>query len=86
MNQLRHENIVNFIGASVENSKIYILTSYCARGSLENVLSNEDLAIDYMFVSSLVFDILKGMVFLQDSDIGSHGNLRSSNCLVDSRW
>src|SRR5687767_6360324 len=39
-----------------------------------------------MFVSSLVSDLLKGMIYIHDSDIGSHGNLKSSNCLVDSRW
>ena len=26
------------------------------------------------------------MIFLHGSDIGSHGRLRSSNCVVDSRW
>lgn len=84
--KLRHENVVTFVGASVENSNIYILTNYCARGSLENVLANQDLKLDLMFVSSLVFDIVKGLIFLHDSEVVSHGNLRSSNCLVDSRW
>lgn len=36
-----------------------ILTAYCARGSLEDVLANEDLHLDNMFVSSLITDILK---------------------------
>jgi hypothetical protein len=26
------------------------------------------------------------MTFLHDSPVHSHGNLKASNCLVDSRW
>lgn len=83
---MHHENIITFIGASVDHGAVAILTTYCARGSLEDVLANEDLNLDNMFVSSLVSDILKGLIYLHDSEIISHGNLRSSNCLVDSRW
>ncbi|XP_044272562.1 guanylate cyclase 32E [Tribolium madens] len=84
--EVRHENLIPFIGASVDHGNVAILTAYSARGSLEDVLANEDLHLDNMFVSSLVTDILKGMIYLHDSDIISHGNLRSSNCLIDSRW
>ncbi|XP_008481623.1 guanylate cyclase 32E-like, partial [Diaphorina citri] len=84
--ELRHENIIQFIGACVEPGNTYILTAYCVRGSLEQVLANQDVHLDMMFVSSLVNDLLKGMIHLHDSEIISHGNLRSSNCLIDSRW
>ncbi|XP_037958924.1 guanylate cyclase 32E [Teleopsis dalmanni] len=86
MREIRHENIINFIGVSIDHGSVIIFTTYCARGSLEDVLANDDLHLDHMFVSSLVSDILKGMIYLHDSDIISHGNLRSSNCLIDSRW
>ena len=26
------------------------------------------------------------MIFIHDSEIGTHGNLKSSNCVVDSKW
>jgi guanylate cyclase len=57
--EVRHENLIPFIGACVDHGNLCVLTAYCARGSLEDVLANKDLHLDNMFVSSLVLDILK---------------------------
>ena len=34
---------------------------------------------------SLINDIVRGMAFIHASEIRYHGNLKSSNCVVDSR-
>ncbi|XP_020901343.1 atrial natriuretic peptide receptor 1 isoform X2 [Exaiptasia diaphana] len=86
MRDLRHDNIIQFIGACVDAPNICIVTQYCPKGSLQDILMNKDVKLDHMFIASLVSDIVRGMVFLQSVDIKSHGNLKSSNCLVDSRW
>lgn len=70
----------------MEHNHVMIVTPYCARGSLSDVLANRDVHLDHMFASSLIADLLRGLIYLHDSDIVSHGNLRSSNCLIDSRW
>ncbi|XP_060589036.1 guanylate cyclase 32E-like isoform X3 [Ruditapes philippinarum] len=84
--ELNHDNIARFLGACVDVPHIYILTQYCQRGSLHDILQNEDFSLDDMFISSLVSDLLKAMSFIHDSEIGSHGNLKSSNCVIDARW
>eukprot|EP00106_Octopus_bimaculoides_P000874 XP_014768316.1 PREDICTED: atrial natriuretic peptide receptor 2-like [Octopus bimaculoides] len=39
-----------------------------------------------MFRYSLMQDIVRGLAYLHGSEIKSHGNLKSSNCVVDSRF
>ncbi|XP_063825246.1 guanylate cyclase 32E [Ostrinia nubilalis] len=84
--ELRHENLTAFVGVCVESGAACIVSAYCSRGSLARVLADRDLHLDDMFVASLVADLLRGLTYLHDSALISHGNLTSSNCLVDSRW
>ncbi|XP_077635655.1 guanylate cyclase 2G-like [Crocuta crocuta] len=82
--ELRHENIVPFFGICIEPPNICIVTQYCKKGSLKDVLRNSD-EMEWIFRLSFAYDIVKGMLFLHRSPLGSHGNLKPSNCLVDSR-
>ena len=41
------------------------------------VMDTGTISISYIF---------QGMIFIHDSEIGVHGNLKSSNCVVDSKW
>lgn len=61
--EIRHENLIPFMGAVVEPGAIFIVTGYCARGSLNDLLHNDDLRLDPMFVSSLVADLLRVSIF-----------------------
>ncbi|KAM5243514.1 LOW QUALITY PROTEIN: guanylate cyclase 2G-like [Hipposideros larvatus] len=83
--ELRHENAVAFFGICTEPPNICIVTQYCQKGSLKDVLRNSDNEMDWIFKLSFAYDIVNGMLFLHRSPWGSHGNLKPSNCLVDGR-
>ncbi|XP_031246562.1 guanylate cyclase 2G isoform X1 [Mastomys coucha] len=84
MCELKHENIVPFFGVCTEPPNICIVTQYCHKGSLRDVMRNSDHEMDWIFKLSFAYDIVNGMLFLHGSPLRSHGNLKPSNCLVDS--
>ncbi|XP_076324600.1 atrial natriuretic peptide receptor 1-like isoform X2 [Tachypleus tridentatus] len=86
MKDLQHDHLVRFIGACVDPTFCCLVTEYCPRGSLQDVLENDQIQLDWMFRYSLMHDLIKGMAFLHSTEFRSHGNLKSSNCVVDSRF
>jgi serine/threonine protein kinase len=56
---LHHDNLNAFIGACVDPGNICIITEYCTKGSLQDILANDDVKLDNMFVSSLVSDLIR---------------------------
>ncbi|XP_071139419.1 atrial natriuretic peptide receptor 1-like isoform X13 [Mytilus edulis] len=83
---LQNDHIVRFLGACIDPPNMCIITEYCQKGSLQDVLENEQIKLDWMFRYSLMQDILRGLSYLHSSDIRSHGNLKSTNCVVDGRF
>ncbi|XP_070155768.1 atrial natriuretic peptide receptor 1 isoform X2 [Polyergus mexicanus] len=86
MKDLQHDHLVRFYGACLEPPHCCLLTEYCPKGSLQDILENEQIKLDRVFRGSLIHDIVRGMAYLHASEVKSHGNLKSSNCVVDSRF
>uniref|UniRef100_A0A8D0GW71 Guanylate cyclase n=1 Tax=Sphenodon punctatus TaxID=8508 RepID=A0A8D0GW71_SPHPU len=85
MKDLHHENVNPFVGFFSDGGLFAIVTEYCSRRSLEDLLRNEDVKLDWMFKSSLLMDLIKGMKYLHHRDC-PHGRLKSRNCMVDGRF
>jgi tRNA A-37 threonylcarbamoyl transferase component Bud32 len=52
----------------------------------QDILENDDIKLENIFIASMVNDLIKGMTHLHKTDLHFHGNLKSSNCVVTSRW
>lgn len=83
--KLDHINLCKFIGCSIDNPYLAIITEYCAKGSLNDVLLNDDIPLNWNFRFSFAKDITRGMIYLHSKRI-CHGRLKLSNCVVDDRW
>ncbi|XP_034282965.1 retinal guanylyl cyclase 1 [Pantherophis guttatus] len=85
LRDLRHENVNPFVGFFHDSGVLAIVSEHCMRGSLEDLLRNEDMKLDWMFKSSLLLDLIKGMKYLHHQKF-PHGRLKSRNCVVDGRF
>lgn len=86
MKDLNCENLNTFLGLCLDPEKVCILTVFCSRGSLQDILSDELVKLDDNFKLSFIGDILKGMEYLHKSSIKHHGRFKSSNVLIDGKW
>ena len=57
MREIRHTNVNNFIGAMVDQDNIKLVTEFCSKGALFDLLNNPDVKLDLMFVASLISDL-----------------------------
>ncbi|XP_041371527.1 atrial natriuretic peptide receptor 1-like [Gigantopelta aegis] len=84
--QLLHPNVNTLIGAFVEPDNNGLVWHYCSRGSLRDVLLDEDINLDWIFKISFATDIARAMIYIHNSLVEVHGRLKSSNVLVGSHW
>ena len=86
MRDFNHENLVRFIGICIEEPNYAVITELATRGSLTDMLENESVKIDWIFKYSIISDIVEGMTYLHSTPHNYHGQLKSSNCVIDSRF
>ncbi|CAI4231808.1 unnamed protein product [Auanema sp. JU1783] len=87
MKQAVHDNINPFLGMSFnENEEMVLLWKYCSRGTLQDIIYNEEVVLDNKFHGAFVRDITLGLDYLHSSPIGYHGSLSPWACLIDRNW
>lgn len=86
MKDINHTNLCRFVGIVVDELNKSIVSEYCPKGSLREFFQSESLIIDWTFRYSIINDIVAGLTYLHSSSLGFHGRLKSSNCLVSSRF
>ena len=87
MCQLNHPNIVGFIGAVTEPSNLCILTQYCNRGSLADILLENTVDMNFHMKLQCALDAANGMLYLHNSNpVILHRDLKSDNLLVTNDW
>ena len=57
MRDLIHPNLNTIIGLCTDFQKICIIYPYCKKGSLSDLLLNEDMQLDWAFRNTFIVDI-----------------------------
>ncbi|XP_056308972.1 guanylyl cyclase C [Danio aesculapii] len=88
--RIDYYNLTKFYGTVRFDCGVFGVFEFCERGSLRYVLDDKISYPDASFMDlefriSVMYDIAKGMSYLHSSNVGVHGRLKSTNCVVDNR-
>ncbi|CAI4222117.1 unnamed protein product [Auanema sp. JU1783] len=87
MKQCVHDNINPFLGMAFnEKEEMLILWKFCSRGTVQDIIYNQNVILDEKFHAAFVRDITLGLEYLHASNIGYHGSLTPWACLIDKNW
>jgi len=90
LSKLHHPNILLFLGASISNNGLFIITEYMSKGSVYSNLHsplhkiNGKAKIGFKEKMNLLLDAARGMLYLHTFDPPIiHRDLKTQNLLVD---
>jgi len=87
MSELRHPNVLQFLGTASNPPEIVIIMEFMARGSLYRIIHDQTIDLSWPRIRSMALDIARGMNYLHCSDpIIIHRDLKSHNLLVDEHF
>ena len=87
LQDLRHTNIVNFVGAINQpaQQQYCIVTEFCANGSLFDMLHQQKIRFPFDQQIEIARGIASGMAYLHDQTI-IHRDLKSANILMGKEY
>ena len=74
-----------FYGVTYIESSYYIVSDYCAKGVLVDILHDDKVNLSKDFKYSMAIELACGMRYLHGKNI-VHGHLSSKTCLLDGKW
>eukprot|EP00741_Cyanophora_paradoxa_P023728 tig00021616_g22919.t1 len=81
---LRHPQIILFMAACTRPPDLAIVTEFCGRGSLWDVIHSA-APLDFKMIVKISTEIARGMLYLHSSGL-IHRDLKSANILLDDNW
>lgn len=82
LRELKHPNIVQYLGSNSDESHLNIFLEYVAGGSVATMLVNYG-SLGEALISNFVRQILSGLAYLHSKDI-IHRDIKGANILVDN--
>ena len=82
---LKHPNVSLFYGCLMDVKDQACLYEFCTRGSLDKILQDSEMDLDWIFKVSFIMDIAEGMRYLHSRKV-IHGRLSTQCCLVNEQW
>eukprot|EP00002_Diphylleia_rotans_P023802 TRINITY_DN4686_c0_g1_i6.p1 TRINITY_DN4686_c0_g1~~TRINITY_DN4686_c0_g1_i6.p1 ORF type:complete len:2396 (+),score=381.83 TRINITY_DN4686_c0_g1_i6:977-7189(+) len=87
MVQLRHPNILLYMGACLEKSKLCIVCEFMQQGTLYDALHNPEIEMDFQRRIDFIKSIATGMQFLHAAEPPIlHRDLKTPNLLIDGKF